>query len=323
MSQQEQREPTPPHSGDASPAGVDTEGETPATAPNELTAQRPPPSLVTSLDSFTEADEYYRPEPNGEMVFENTILVLLDPSDDTVYFGNVKVKKRNLSMEQARNSLERIPHDEIYPPLPADWSALAMTGSQPEYHLKRPHFASYEGAAKGTKKLAERFLEEARTLHLMRLKPHPNLLKLEGCLVQDGRIHGVFLKRYPITLDDRVAAEKRSKKPLEKAACVKALDRAACFKRIVAGVKHLHSLGIAHNDINPNNIMLDEEDRPVIVDLGGCRPFGEEMVEGGTLDWNDGFDEDVSTANNDMIGLRKVGEWLGISEELIDLACAV
>lgn len=60
------------------------------------------------------------------------------------------------------------------------------------------------------------------------------------------------------------------------------------------GVSHLHSLGVAHNDLNPRNILLDENDRPVIFDLGSCKAFGEKLTEGGIPKWNDGFDE-VST----------------------------
>jgi serine/threonine protein kinase len=250
------------------------------------------------------------------MLFSHTVLLIVDPSTGAAYFGWLQVRKRNLSMEQARNSLRQIPNDEIYPPMPADWSALEMPVSEPEHYVKRPRLASYRWA-KGTSQLADRFLKEGRTLHLMRQDPHPNVAKLEGCLVGGGRILGLVLTRYPTTLQHRVQIQDGNP-----------LDRVSCFRGIVAGVRHFHSLGIAHNDVNPNNIMLDEGDRPVIVDFGGCMPFGEKLTESGTPGWNEGFDEDVSRANNDRIGLTKVGEWLGVaveqlSEELLTLSCAV
>ncbi len=316
MEHPEPQSPTPPHSGADSPQGPYTQEETPVSAPSEPDGQLPPPSLVIhGWESFTESDEYYDPEPvDGEMVFSHTILLILDPSDGTAYFGCVNIRRRDLSMDQARNSLRKIPDAEVYPSLPADWSTLEMAASGPEYHLKRPRFASYSWA-KGTTQTAERFLEEGRTLHLMRQNPHPNVAKLEGCLVSRGRILALLIRRYPIDLDQRVGGKQRKDH--------KPLDKNACFAAIVSAVKHFHSLGIAHNDINPSNIMLDDEDHPVVVDFGGCRPFGEGLVELGTPGWNEGFDLEVSTARNDLIGLRKIGEWLEIPQEsLPDLSLA-
>jgi serine/threonine protein kinase len=39
------------------------------------------------------------------------------------------------------------------------------------------------------------------------------------------------------------------------------------------GIKHLHSLGLVHNDINPSNIMLDEHGIPVIIASKASRSF--------------------------------------------------
>ncbi len=84
-----------------------------------------------------------------------------------------------------------------------------------------------------------------------------------------------------------------------------------CLEGIQAGLAHVHSLGLAHNDLNPWNIMLDEQDRPVIIDMGSCKPLGEKLHEMGTPDWNDGFVE-VSSKENDDIGLQKITEWLSL-----------
>lgn len=303
----EQPSPTFPHPGDGSLPALGKQDDTLASTPSEPAPQQVPASLVTSWKSFTEACEFFKPDEDGKMVFSRTSLLTLDSSDGTVYFGWIEVRKRELSLEQARDCLQRIPADEIYPPLPADMFSLKVASAEPGHHIKRPKFASYRWAA-GTKQLADRFLEEARTLHLVQRNPHANLVGFEGCLVEDGRIIGLLLKRYPTTLSDRVKAKDN-----------KALDRASCLRGIVDGLKHLHSLGMAHNDVNPSNVMLDEEDRPVIVDLGSCTPFGERLTEGGTPGWNDGFGEEFSRASNDEIGLRKVGEWLGITEKLLNL----
>ena len=47
------------------------------------------------------------------------------------------------------------------------------------------------------------------------------------------------------------------------------------LERVESGIRHLHSLGLIHNDINPSNIMLDGE--IPIIDFGSCQREGESL----------------------------------------------
>ena len=78
---------------------------------------------------------------------------------------------------------------------------------------------------------------------------------------------------------------------------------------IRAGVRHLHSLGLAHNDLNPSNVALDGDGNPIILDFGSCKKFGEELISGGTCGW---VDEDYSTSaqHHDEIAMGKIEAWL-------------
>jgi len=49
-----------------------------------------------------------------------------------------------------------------------------------------------------------------------------------------------------------------------------AKDYSSILAGIESGIRHLHSLGLVHNDINPRNIMMDH-DKAVIIDFGSCR----------------------------------------------------
>jgi hypothetical protein len=51
--------------------------------------------------------------------------------------------------------------------------------------------------------------------------------------------------------------------------------------------------------------MLDENDCPIIVDLGSCKPFGEPLSEAGTPQWNEGFGN-VSSIKKDEFRLGKL-----------------
>jgi serine/threonine protein kinase len=87
------------------------------------------------------------------------------------------------------------------------------------------------------------------------------------------------------------------------------LDTQLCLQGIRAGVAHLHSLGLAHNDINPYNVMMDAGDNPVLIDFDACTREGEALLKFGTPDW---FDETVriGSRQNDFYALRKMVEYL-------------
>lgn len=71
---------------------------------------------------------------------------------------------------------------------------------------------------------------------------------------------------------------------------------------------YLHSLGLAHNDINPDNIMV-RDGEPVLIDFGSCQPFGARLQSLGTRGW---YDELFFTSEkkHDEFSMRKMREWL-------------
>lgn len=169
--------------------------------------QEVPASLVTSWKSFfTSILESFKHNENDELVFLRTNYILLDVSDGTVYYGSLEIPKLQISLDQARRSLKKIPEEEIYPLLPPEPSPLALTAITPDQYIKRPKFLSYSWSA-GMQVIAARLLEEARTLDLVRRIPHPNVVSFEGYVVRNGRIVGLAMKRYPVTLAQRRKTE--------------------------------------------------------------------------------------------------------------------
>lgn len=51
------------------------------------------------------------------------------------------------------------------------------------------------------------------------------------------------------------------------------------FVQLLSAVQHLHSHGIAHNDIKPSNILLSQDDRPVLIDFGFAQQYEEGKPE--------------------------------------------
>ncbi|KAG6055413.1 hypothetical protein E4U32_006313, partial [Claviceps aff. humidiphila group G2b] len=74
-------------------------------------------------------------------------------------------------------------------------------------------------------------------------------------------------------------------------------DKGLFYEGIERGIRHLHSLGIVHNDINPKTIMLDKLDRPVIICLDIWRSIN-------------GSKYDYALFENDIFGLSKILEFI-------------
>jgi serine/threonine protein kinase len=89
----------------------------------------------------------------------------------------------------------------------------------------------------------------------------------------------------------------------------KGKDYSHVLAGVESGIRHLHALGLVHNDINPSNIMLDG-DEGIIIDFGSCRRVGESVEDAGrTYEW---YDESVETARpqNDLDALEEIRMWL-------------
>ncbi len=103
----------------------------------------------------------------------------------------------------------------------------------------------------------ERLLREAR---LLAECAHPNLVKVVDLDFDDGRpfvvmehVHGLNLEQY---------AEQCRPGPRAIAGLVAELAR---------GVEYIHARGIIHQDIKPKNVLIDEENRPKLIDFGLAR----------------------------------------------------
>lgn len=76
---------------------------------------------------------------------------------------------------------------------------------------------------------------------------------------------------------------------------------------------HLHSIGLAHNDINPANVLVSKEGMPVLADFGSCRGIGEGLGGSrGTMEWVDEEEGDAygTSVSLDLFGIGRVGDWL-------------
>lgn len=223
-------------------------------------------------------------------------------SDERLYFGQTSRNKRELTLQEFRHALERIPDEEVYPNIPSQPPLTHAPDSidHPTY-IKRPGLNSFEDM-RGTPFVPKAILQETLIMEQISKAAHPNIIHYYGCRTRRGRICAIVLEELEQTLTQLTPTTEFD-----------TLDKTKFADGVESALEHLHSLGLAHNDLNPDNIMIrrgkDDEIHPVLIDFGSCQPFGKPLDSLGTVGW---YDKPFfhSELEHDTFGLAKLRRWL-------------
>ncbi|KAF3193779.1 hypothetical protein TWF225_009325 [Orbilia oligospora] len=251
------------------------------------------PPTVTSLRDLTiiEAWDWETNKPKY-----TTFYLVTD--DEELWFGESPKNKREITIEEYNSLLYRVRDDEIYPEIPKDVNITIAPDVLRDGDLvfvKRPGLVSYE-EMRGTDYISNALLSETLTMEEISKTPHPGIVGYYGCRVRRGRITAILLERLGQTLTQYESTPNRE--PLDKEKFLEAFE---------STVDYLHSLGLAHNDINPDNIMI-KDGMPVLIDFGGCQPFGKRVTSNGTEGWREELFF-TSEKKHDIYALGKLREW--------------
>lgn len=235
-------------------------------------------------------------------VFQYTMFAVVD--DDMIFYGQLTRPKSDISFEDASKCLTQIPDSEIFPKWPqAVTLSQAPLDLPPDVFIKRPRLALYDVFLqhKVVHLLPQGLAEEAEALEAITGHPHPNIVGYHGCHVRRGYITGLVLDRHPHEL----------KGYLRTGGVIQ--DKERFMESLESAVHHVHSLGWAHNDINPTNILIAEDGRPVLIDFGSTKRVGAKLSTiRGTAGWIDCEMKDYTTSEtrHDTSALDKIRSWL-------------
>ncbi|KND88609.1 hypothetical protein TOPH_06706 [Tolypocladium ophioglossoides CBS 100239] len=266
---------------------------------------------ITKWADFAHVSEEFDPETRQ---FQYTMFVVID-SNDVIYYDELPVRKAEISFQQVTATLKPIPDSEIFPewPLPDEPGAKQLTQAPLELptnvqvFIKRPALCQYDVFSRHNvvHLLAQGLLEEARTMEFLSEHPHPNIIRYHGYRSRRGYLTGIVLDRHSHDLNDYL---KNGARAIDKKVFMDALESAIC---------HLHSLGWAHNDLNPKNVLVDDSTAagglPVLIDFGSAREIGTLLgTSRGTSGWIEGRIEDYTTSKreHDIFALEKIRVWL-------------
>lgn len=227
--------------------------------------------------------------------FRRSMFTYFDPSGHVWIGENHDVRKRDLTLQDLTSGLRKVADDLAFPKAPQDITLVTREDLTRSF-VKRPQahclLNQYEASL-----VPQILLDEVNILEQLMKNPHPNIVTYHGCVVNDGYITGIALRRLPKVLDHRF---------LHDASC---FDEQVFERELRSAIEHIHGLGLAHNDLNPSNIGLDEQDHPVIIDWGSCKGFGEELLSAGTPGWIED-DYDISKKEHDLLAIDKLVKWV-------------
>lgn len=105
----------------------------------------------------------------------------------------------------------------------------------------------------------EALLKQMQEIKLLRRFKHPNIIEMKECLFKGSRVY-IILEHCSFVLSDLLAEQP---------------DRRMClpitrflFHQLCLGLEYLHSIGIVHRDIKPQNLLITNCGTLKIIDFG-------------------------------------------------------
>ncbi|KAJ5439074.1 uncharacterized protein N7458_010072 [Penicillium daleae] len=142
-------------------------------------------------------------------------------------------------------------------------------------------------------------------MEVLSAHPHPYFIQYHGCRFQRGYLTGILLGRHPHDLKNYLSRG------------VGNIDKKAFMDALESAIYHLHSLGWAHNDLNPTHLLVDDSKAcggmPVLINFGSAGKIGSLLgTSRGTSGWIEGRIEDYTTSKkeHDIFALEKIRFWL-------------
>lgn len=223
--------------------------------------------------------------------------------EGNIHYGTWDDRSTKPTRPSQLRNLKQIKAEDIGPEVQETW---AVTLEQ-NCHFKAPGLSDLHDPG-----LEDTIRHEVEINEILRRDPHPNIATYYGCREKNGRVTGLCFKRYKATMYQRVNLDYLNKDDFRSSARLQVNDAVRNgLVGILDAIKHLHSLGLVHNDLNPSNIMFDELDVPVVIDFGSCRRIGESLVTSGagqTDAWHDPTN-DVVLEKNDLDAFEELKSW--------------
>lgn len=233
---------------------------------------------------WKEEENYYQLRHSARGSFDLDSLPTPSPIPMHLFLGRWDTSLTEAPQPPPTNSYLKSPPVCLYDDYTSDQTVDVVT--QENRHVRAP---------------GDDMVEEAKIYEILRRHPHPNICVYYGCVRNGDSFTALCLKKYGRCLHNAVCDGDST------------LDPRAIHDGISKGLQFLHeTLGLVHNDINPCNIMLDDDGNAIIIDFDSCMPIGQN-IEGrkaGTFGWEMDPAPSTSDPDNDMYGLKLIAKFM-------------
>lgn len=170
----------------------------------------------------------------GARKFQETLITAF--VDGNAYSGKSPLRMEDMDEVEVLEYLQPVPPENVFPLAPDDLT-VAPPFDKTKHYLKAPQF-TYGDSLPGRTFVADVLLNEARVLERLRRKPHVSIVPYHGVVVKDSRITHLCLQRCHSSLLEYYESG------------LPTLERNRLLDEVIEGIEHLHTMGLAHNDIN-------------------------------------------------------------------------
>jgi len=237
-------------------------------------------------------------EAAGRLMF--SYLSVFAKQDGKLYYGKWRERFGKPETLDDLQEIKEVATEDVGPELKTTWSGV---------HVKTPHLFTLLKP-----NVDQKIAREVEACEIIRKNPHPNIATYYGITEANGKVSGICFKRYVDNLHLTFNPAHLSKEMFrERGRDLVQGEMKHRLDGLLAGILHLHSLGLVHNDINTSNVKLDEDGNFILIDFDSCRRIGEDLEEesgaGRTFGWHD---PDVKTAlpKNDLDAFEELRIWL-------------
>lgn len=132
---------------------------------------------------------------------------------------------------------------------------------------------------------------------VLKKSPHAHIVKYYGCVVKGNEVVGLAMEEHEEDLAIRCQHQDR---PLD-------MNQVVCDVQLA--LDHLHGLDYCHDDVNPQNIVVTEDDSALLIDFDACLRKGLALCKW-PLAESKRKDSTISFQDNDQYGLNKTEEFM-------------
>ena len=143
-------------------------------------------------------------EREGEEIFDFTTVTAL--VDGRAYMGKIQQHMEVVDDIEIMKCLEPVPAENLFPLFPENFM-LAIRSKLKEHYLRTPQF-TFDDCQPGKTFVADCLLSEATVLERLQHYPHPNIVGYYGCLVDEGGIRKLCLRRYASSLLEWIQSDR-------------------------------------------------------------------------------------------------------------------